>query len=555
MGEVEIISPARSTGAYWPHECPSCGGDLEEVLHRLRLEFIDLTRQANTHRSQHEAALKREERLKEQLAKAEAQIRQLKKQLFGRRNERGKKRPEGNGKEGGTGRKRGQQPGNPPPARRSHPALPVKNEIVEMGAEDLRCPICGKTGQPFFRDEVTEIKEIQVSAHIRRITRRCYEAGCTCGGLPGIMMGPVVGALFPGSQLGVSVWMEILLAKYRHGEPIHRLLDRWEDLGLSLPAGTIHSNLPRVGELFAPLAELVAKRNRQEEHWHIDETGWLVFAEMPGKVGYRWWLWVFVTEDTVVFKLAPSRGAQVIRDHLGESPAGIASVDRYSGYKAVALRALCFLLAYCWAHVRRDFLNVQAEWPELMAWSRTWLDRISDLYHANNQRREVDATSQTFRDADAEVRRRVKGMRKALSAELGRSDLHPASEKVLRSLDEHWPGLILFVTHPWIPMDNNTAERALRPAVVGRKNFWGSGSLATARLQADLGTVFFTLERNGINLRSWLHEYLSDCALSGGRAPESLERYLPWSATQASLDRWQRGPPAGLGVDTVTAAS
>jgi transposase len=135
-------------------------------------------------------------------------------------------------------------------------------------------------------------------------------------------------------------------------------------------------------------------------------------------------------------------------------------------------------------------------------------------------------------------------MRKSMNKELKDDALDPAAKKVLQSLNEHWSGLTIFASHPWIPMDNNTAERALRPEVVGRKNYWGSGSLKTAQLQADLGTVFFTLEKHGVNLRTWLREYLSACALSGGQPPEDLERYLPWSTTSIRKKRWQKPPPS-----------
>ena len=546
MTEIEILSPARPTASYWPRGCPSCHCNMDEILLPLRREFIELTARVNIFHGLLEAAKKREEKLKDDLAQAEAKIRQLNKQAFGRKAEQGKKKSEGleqTQNHENKKRKRGQQQGNPPPKRREYPDLPVIPEIVDMNEGEGACPKYGLSTQPFFRDETSEVIEVVVKAHIRKITRKCYIPGCKCGLLPGVMMAPIVGALFPGSQLGVTVWMEILLAKYHYGEPINRLLNRWEDMGIPLPPGTVHSNLPRVGELFAPVARLIEQRNREARHWHIDETGWMVFVEIPGKAGHRWWLWVFVTEDTVVFKLAPHRNADVVREHLGHSPSGIASVDRYSAYKAVAAQALGFLLAYCWAHVRRDFLKVQLEWPETVKWCLQWLEMIAELYHANNQRQKVLLDSEPFQIADADVRQRNDQIQETMTRELADKGLHPAASKVLQSMNEHWSGLTIFVSQPWVPMDNNTAERTLRPEVVGRKNFWGSGSLKTAQLQADLGTIFFTLEKNGINLRTWLWEYMSACALSGGRPPEDLEKYLPWSTTRAREKRWSKPPP------------
>ena len=88
-------------------------------------------------------------------------------------------------------------------------------------------------------------------------------------------------------------------------------------------------------------------------------------------------------------------------------------------------------------------------------------------------------------------------------------------------------------------MDNNAAERALRGPVVGRKNYYGSGSRWSARLAAVLFTILQTLELWQINPQRGLSCYLQSCAESGNRAPPQLRRFLPWE-----MDPAQRG---GLG--------
>ena len=85
-------------------------------------------------------------------------------------------------------------------------------------------------------------------------------------------------------------------------------------------------------------------------------------------------------------------------------------------------------------------------------------------------------------------------------------------EKVLESLQEHWDGLTVFVEHPEVPMDNNTAERVERGPVVGRKNNYGSGAVWAGELAAMLFSVFQTLCLWDINPRVWLTAYLQACA-------------------------------------------
>ena len=102
--------------------------------------------------------------------------------------------------------------------------------------------------------------------------------------------------------------------------------------------------------------------------------------------------------------------------------------------------------------------------------------------------------------------------------------MHPARRKVLESLRDHWTGLTVFVEHPEVPMDNNTAERSERGPVVGRKNYYGSGAVWSGRLAAMLFSLFQTLALWGFNPRLWLTAYLTACAEAGGQAPADVGR-------------------------------
>lgn len=79
-------------------------------------------------------------------------------------------------------------------------------------------------------------------------------------------------------------------------------------------------------------------------------------------------------------------------------------------------------------------------------------------------------------ELDAQLRGAVQGMAEQRDAALADASTHRAVRKVLQSMKNHWAGLTVFVEQPWLALDNNAAERAIRPAVVGRKNFYGSGS-------------------------------------------------------------------------------
>jgi transposase len=77
-------------------------------------------------------------------------------------------------------------------------------------------------------------------------------------------------------------------------------------------------------------------------------------------------------------------------------------------------------------------------------------------------------------------------------------------------------------------MDNNRAEQAIRNPVIGRKNYYGSGSIWSAELAATMFSLFQTIELWQLNPRHWLQEYLNTCARLGGDTPADLTPFLPW---------------------------
>jgi transposase len=378
--------------------------------------------------------------------------------------------------------------------------------------------------------EDSEVLEIDVRAHRRRIRRRRYRAACDCDPRRRTLTAPPLPKLIPKGNYGVSIWVLVLLDKYSSYRPTERLLGQLEQYELNLPGGTINDGLQRIEPILQPIYEALCERNRQGDFHQADETRWLVFAVLDGKKGYGWWLWVILGTDTVVYLLDSSRGHEVPQSHLGLEASGVLEVDRYSGYKAmVPVKEGLLLLAFCWAHVRRDFVGVGKSWTELTPWALEWLRRIQHFYHVNRERLQHSLDTAEFQEQDVLLRRAVEAMRVEAVAELSDPKLRQPCRKVLESLQEHWAGLVRFVDDPRIPMDNNASERAGRGPAVARKNYYGSGSLWSGRLAAAMFSLLATLAHWKINPRLWLTWYLESCAAAGGKSPDDIQQFLPWN--------------------------
>lgn len=505
-------------------------------------EYIQLKWDARYWRQQHQRGLRREAEQKTQIEGLLAQVRDLRQRLFGRRSEKGAAASEAQGKSVAR-RARGQQSGSAGHGRVDLSHLPVREqETADVPQAQRCCPRCHEPLVPFAGTEDSEIIEIEVQAYRRRIHRLRYRPSCRCQRLPGIVTAPAAPRLIAKGRLGISVWVQIVLSKYLYAQPTHRLLQYWANLGLHLAQGTIIGGLKQLAPLFVPVVAAIQEQQLTEGYYHLDETTWKVFEPIEGKVGYRWYLWVIVSHLTIVYVPSPSRAATVPLEYFANLLVqSVVVCDRYGAYKKFA-RIMGVLLAFCWAHVRRDNLELARSYPDCADFAMGWVRRIGTLYHLNERRLAVRSEPKIFAERDAELRAHLQQMVTARNTALTDPTLHAAARKVLTSLKNHWDGLTVFVERPDISMDNNTAEETLRNEVLGRKAYYGSGSVWAAELAGMLFTILKTLVRCWqINPQLWLQEYFHACAANGRQAPQDLSAFLPWRMSPQRL-QYLRGP-------------
>jgi transposase len=233
--------------------------------------------------------------------------------------------------------------------------------------------------------------------------------------------------------------------------------------------------------------------------------------------------------------LDASRAAAVVEAELAGVDSGFISCDRYAAYKKFARLNPGIVLAFCWAHQRRDFLELANDYPAVSPWAMGWVAAIAELYHLNGLRLQAKRGSAERAAHHADLQQAVQRMATQRDGALTDPTLTEPAAKVLQSMTVHWAGLTVFVDHPGVPMDNNVAERDARLAVVGRKNFYGSGSEWSGQLAATMYSLLMTVKLWRLNARTWLCAYLQACADNGNRAPPDLNAFLPWTMDGARL--------------------
>ena len=507
--------------------------ELRRVLRRSRRQkatIKSLSRQNARLRKAGKRSRRRIEMLKAQLDKLRATGAVLSKRLYGRKSEQqDKPRSE---------RKRGQQRGAPGHSRTRRPGLEERPEEHPPPPDACACAQCGQPYAPNGVEESTLI-EIEVKAHKRVIHRPRLRRSCECASSPMEVSAPPVPRLFRNTVYGISVWACFLFERYACLRP-HNAVAAWlRDRGLPIAPGTLADSVPRFVPLFEPVAGAILAHQNKAAVRHADETSWRV-QELRGEDrSGRAWLWTSVSGDAVCFHIDPSRSAEAaMKLFAGALPYTVIVCDRYSAYKKLA-RMLGGLvtLAWCWSHVRRDFIDGAAGQVSLTQWCQRWIERIASIYRLNEARLEhydpgLKRQTPAFDAAQGVLKEGLDGLFEEAERELDGLPGKAREGKALRSLVNHRGGLCVFLDRPQVPMDNNKAELAIRGPAIGRQLSFGSDSEDGAKFTATMYSVVGTLSMNGIDVLRWLEAWLTACAENGRKPPRDLSPWLPWSMSE-----------------------
>ena len=507
--------------------------DLRRALRRSRRQkatIKSLSRENARLRKGAKTSRNRIETLEVQLERLRATGAVLSRALYGRKSEQQDKP--------GSEHKRGQQRGAPGHGRTQRPGLDERTE--EHNPPPDAC-VCGRCGQPYAPNSAEEstLVEIEVKAYKRVIRRPRWRRTCECASSPMEVSAPPVPRLFPRTLYGTSFWARFLFEHCACFRPVHRVAAWMSAQGLTVSPGTLADSLKRFVPLLEPLAEAILAHQNKAALRHADETSWRV-QELRGEDrSSRAWLWVSVSNDAVSFHIDPSRSAEAAQKLFGDALLDTVIVcDRYSAYKRLArLREGKVTLAFCWSHMRRDFVECAAGQVRLTDWCQGWIERIASIYRLNEARLAhydpvIKRRTPAFDAAQGALKAALDGLFAEAARELVGLPDQARQGRALRSLLNHREGLSVFVDRPQVPLDNNRAERLLRGPAIGRRLSFGSDSEDGARFTAIMYSVVGTLSMNGIDILSWLDTWLAACAENDRKPPDDLSPWLPWSMSE-----------------------
>lgn len=432
-------------------------------------------------------------------------------------------------------RKKGAEKGHKGHGRRIPKNLKKETYIFELPEKECKCPICGKKYRLIkeFSRKSHEI-ELKMELLLKEYEQLVYERECNCDrNAPLLTVAPKPESIIYKSAFTTNTWCRLLAIKYLTGIPVNRVNELINEPEYTFNPSTILGGFEKLLEIMMPLYKAILRYNQNESHWHADETRWCRLLDSESKKRRLYWVWVFVGKKSVAYITDPTRSKNVPEEHFKNTKAGILSVDRLASYNIVSDR---ILLAYCWYHLRRDFINIGRKYKDLMWWSIKWILKIREIERINRRRVQKNSDYDLIdRNIQNELLQKVNQFFQNATEELTQEDLKKEQKKTFKSLLSRKDGYTIFVEHPDIPMHNNVAEGQFRHVAQARNSYGGSKSEWGGELAAVTWTIFKTAEINGLNPVDYLLHFFQKYIELNGFNDDIPEEILPWNFIEPKI--------------------
>ena len=295
--------------------------------------------------------------------------------------------------------------------------------------------------------------------------------------------------------------------------------------GLVIDTQTLWDQLNALAQHLQPSYKLIRDYIMGADVIGADETWWRLMTNSSSK---KWWVWAITTHDAVYYQVKKSRSAEAARACLGDFK-GTVMCDGYITYKTLSNADPDFVLAHCWSHVRRKFIEAHAAYPDecdvvldlidelfLIERSVPAPDRLDGQAKLDALAKRTELRASKSRAVTVQIRDWVKEQ-----VALPQSSL----AKAIGYMMNHWKSLLLFLDDPLVPIHNNHTEQEMRNWVLGRKNHYGSRSKRGTEVAAILYTLLETAKLCGVNPRDYIRIAAEAAICEPGRAtlPQQLD--------------------------------
>jgi transposase len=435
-----------------------------------------------------------------------------------------------------TRRKRG--------GRRPLPAFLPREEILHDLREDQK--VCGDDPSHALvvigQDKLEQLVFVPASAKVLVHLRPKYACPTCKSGIQSAAMPPQP---IPKSMATPSLLAQVAVSKYVDGAPLYRQEAMFRRIGVDLSRATMASWMIKMGDLTQPLLDRFLQKIRGSDYVLADETPFQVLKEEGKRATSESYLWALrggeAEHPLLYYEYSPTRGGEVIH-RLLSGFAGFLQTDGYAGYDAVGEQPGVVHVG-CFAHARRRFdealrgqgKNVKKRSGVKQSLARQGLGKINKLYEYERLWRDATA-EERYALRQEKTRPKLEELERWCKTSIGRVSPTSLTGEALKYLKGQWPKLVRVLDDGRIALDTNAVENAIRPFVIGRRNWLFADTPKGAQASANLYSLAETAKANGLEPWQYLERVFT--ALPSATTDAQVEALLPWNvALDDSLAR------------------
>ena len=407
------------------------------------------------------------------------------------------------------------------------PELPRETQTLSAGEA---CSDCGGRLKHLGDDVTEELEYIPGRFKVRRIVR----PRCACADCETMHQAPMPSRPIERGRPGPGLLAHVLVGKYADHLPLYRQSQIYARDGVALPRSTLTGWVGQCCALLEPLATAIGAYVRDGAALFADDTPVKLQTKGKGKTATAR-MWVYARDErswsgdaapTAWYRFTPDRKGEHPVEHL-KGYKGHVHADGYAGFNGLFGPDKATEVA-CLAHVRRKFVDVHQSTGAAIA--EEAIRRIAELYAIENEGRaqppDVRATLRRERARPALDQLEL-WLATQLRAISGKTPLAAAIRYALSRI----PKLRPYLDDGRLEPDNNTAERAMRPIALGRKNYLFMGSLAGGKAAAIAYTLIETAKMNDVDPQTWLTNVIDTIA---DHPASQIDDLMPWNFQSAS---------------------
>ena len=384
------------------------------------------------------------------------------------------------------------------------PDLPVETTVLDIPEDEK---VCKETGEPLVQigTEVSyKLAHKPGSYYIKEIIRPKYanpkkeEEGIKTASLPE--------GLFSKCRADESFLADIITKKFSDHLPLYRIAEGLTREGVRISRKLLSQWVIRVGMALKPLQDQMLKRILESNNIYIDETPVKLQESEKCKQAYLWVVAGGKSADPPyrIYEFKTNRCHENVLDILKDYRGGLHS-DKYGAYQKLAERKLITWYP-CWSHIRRKFFEAESGDPKFRAWILRKI-RCLFLYERVAWARSPEERLKIRAEKETPI---IDELITKIKSRLIDGAILPKSK--LREAMGYFCGLIPYLKNylkdPFARLDNNVAERAIRPLTIGRKNWLFFGSEDAGEAGAVLFSLVQTCRGLGINPRDYLEDIM-----------------------------------------------